>query len=300
MSEHLGARAHVAPAARRARPAPSSISAVASAHRSAGNRAIASLLTAASAEPRPVQREEEDYESPLEPANTVLDWKDRLEVPHALAEAHEAEELATAGTAASAASGEISALGAANSTVFGPAEMGLGIFDMVSGAKRGGVGGTEQALGGAVGFSGGAATTLAPVLGAAAAPVALGATAFNAGMALGNAGLKESPYDLPGTAADWGESAHDYVEDSWAGNIPGASSVAGAAATLGGSVAMVPGAAYYGAKSVAKSVGRFGEKVGSGIADAATGAWDWAFGDDVEAEAPVIDLPATEDLEHGY
>ena len=77
MSEHLGARAHVAPAARRARPASSSISAVASAHRSAGNRAIASLLAAATAEPRPVQREEEDYESPLEPANTVLDWKDR-------------------------------------------------------------------------------------------------------------------------------------------------------------------------------------------------------------------------------
>ena len=112
--------------------------------------------------------------------------------------------------------------------------MGLGVFDMVSGAKRGGVGGTEQALGGAVGFTGGAATTLAPGPGAAAAPVALGATAFNAGMALGNAGLKESPYDLPGTAADWGESAHDYVADSWAGNIPGASSVAGAAATLGG------------------------------------------------------------------
>ena len=162
--------------------------------------------------------------------------------------------------AASAATGEIGALGAANSTVFGPAEMGLGIFDMVSGAKRGGVGGTEQALGGAVGFTGGAATTLAPVLGAAAAPVALGATAFNSGMALGNAGIKESPYDLPGTAADWGESAHDYVAESWAGNIPGASSVAGAAATFGGSVAMVPGAAYYGAKSVVKSVGRFGEK----------------------------------------
>jgi hypothetical protein len=298
MSEHARARAYGATPALRTRT-PGATSAFASLHGRAGNAAVSSLLAANPGEPRAVQREDEEHESPLEPANTVLDWKDRLEVPHALKEAEEAEEAARAGTAAKAGAGEIGALGAANSTIFGPAEMGLGIFDMVSGAKRGGVGGTEQALGGAVGFTGGAATTLAPVLGAAAAPVALGATAFNTGMALGNAGIKESPYDLPGTAADWGVSAKEYVEDSWAGDIPGASSVAGAAATLGGSIAMVPGAAYYGAKSAAKSVGRFGERVGEGIGDAASSAWDWAVGN-VEAEAPVIDLPATEDLEHGY
>ena len=297
MPEHLGAHAHVPPVARRARPVPSSIDSVTTLQRSAGNAAVASLLGPRSGGARPVQREEAEYESPLEPANTALDWKDRLEVPQAVAEAEEAEELARAGKAAS---GEIGALGAANSTIFGPAEMGLGAFDVVNGIKRGGVGGTEQALSGGVGFAGGAATTFAPVLGAAAAPFALGATAFNTGMAFGNAGLKESPYDLPGTAADWGESARDYVDDSWAGNIPGAAGAAGLAATLGGSVAMVPGAAYYGAKSVAKGVGRLGAKIGGGIADVASDAWDAVVGEEVVGEAPVIDLPVTEDLEHGY
>lgn len=265
--------------------------------RAAGNAAVASLL-APGVGARPIQREEE-YEKPLEPANTVLDWKDRLEVPHALTEAKELEEAGSAAKAAGtiAEAGPITPWGAANSAVLGPAEMGLGVVDVVSGIQRGGEGGIKQAVGGAAGFAGGAATTFAPVLGAAAAPVALGATAFNAGMALGDAGLKESPYDLPGEAADWGVSTKEYLEDSWVDKIPGASSIAGGAATLAGSIAETPAAAYYGAKSAAKSIGRAGERVGEGIADAAGDAWDWAFGEDVKAEAPVIDLPSTENID---
>jgi hypothetical protein len=63
------------------------------------------------------------------------------------------------------------------------------------------------------------------------------------GMALGDAGLKESPYDHPGWAADLGRS--------WArSGVPGS----GLAGTLVGSAIQTPAVAYYGTKRVVKTL----------------------------------------------
>jgi hypothetical protein len=240
----------------------------------AGNRAMAELLGGASA--RPIQREED--ENPFEPVQTGLDWKDRAEATETLVE-HGGEAAGAPWAAAEEAGAFGQTMEVANASVFGPLEVGLGIKDVVQGIRKGGVAGTEQALTGGVGAVGGGASMLAPVLGAAAvAPVAVASAGFGAGMMVGNAGLDESPYDLPGTAADVGE----YFDRS---GIPGA----GLLGTAIGSAAMVPGAAYYGAKRGVKNIGKglswAGRGIGRGVSSIASSAYDY-FSGNVEAEAP--------------
>ena len=243
-----------------------------------GNRAVAQLVSSSQDRAVALRRQEDKDEDPLEPATNVLDLKDRAEAAHAIT--HEGGSmlpLASEGTE------EIGTFDTVNGTILGPAELGLGIKDVVTGIHRGDAKGIKQAFSGGAGIVQGGASILTPVLGEAIAPVAPVAAVFGGGLALGNAGVEESPYDLPGAAADAGEWMHDHVP------IPGA----GAVGTLAGSIAETPAAAYYGTKRVSREFMHLQDKNNEVIVDGARGIAD-LFSRDAHADAPAIDLGSRE------
>lgn len=264
-----------------------------------GNRAFAELAQRHAAQRALARRsthdgedEHEDHEEhAVETAIEALEWHERAEAAHELAEgAHGAEAAERALGASAGAQAAGSLLGAAKPAIFGPLALLGGGLNIALGAKHGGEKGLKQGLSGGAGVLGGFGTMLSSVLGAPASKFSAGTTAFSTGLALGEGGLDESPYDLPGTAANWGRSTKGAVRSAWPEWLPGgglASGVAGGAGTFAGSVAMVPAATLYGAK-------RWAKKAGGAAAHA--GSWLYDRFHTVEGEAAGVDMPVTEEV----
>ena len=124
--------------------------------------------------------------------------------------------------------------------VLAPLGMFFGGMNIAEGIKAGD---PSRVVSGGVDVLGGAAT-IGAMAAPALAPIAPAATAFNVAKGITEMGMEESPYDLPGTSASWGESAREATGSRFVGGV----------VTVGSTLVTGPVAFAYGVKHMARKL----------------------------------------------
>jgi uncharacterized protein DUF4157/putative peptidoglycan binding protein len=210
-------------------------------------------LAADEEEEKKKKKKEEEEKRPeekmVEATDKILGAKDFLQF--LLEHAGEEEHLADAAEEFSVAEGF-------DQAALGPFGMFIGAINLVQGLRKGGAKGTTQALSGGAGIVGGIGTTLG--IGSATA-VGVGAAL---GLTVGELGIEEAPFDIPGTAAGIGEWAEhsDFpfevlptIAGGSSGYEPGNRMQRGLVGTGLGSIAMAIPAAGFGMYGFGKRIG---------------------------------------------